>query len=319
MRAIWINVTAALAIGAPVHGQGMRVRVTFTSTVEIRTPAQSTVTPTISPTGMPVKIRKEHAGAVLKATGSTTFDATLGPGALQDEDYEFVTPAQGIMADVAWTGVSVTGGPCTHDVAPSPPTTFNFWLGLSGGATPKAALVASPEGGEFHDIVSRNCAKGIGGSGRNKMPIFSQAWIALYGSGADGDDGSAKGPGDALAMTQGMDMAKMMKMQKEINDKLKKEGKDPKNLSDADAQKLAREMMSQPDAMDMTKQVGKNAEGHLEKALDNFMIKMEGPQVTGRATFADYTITRDFKLPGGQGTVSEHTRIVVVQLAGSRP
>lgn len=138
-------------------------------------------------------IRKTAGDTVTTITGTGTATLRLGPD-IQDAGYDFVTRVDGFNGPVVWSGISIQTKDknCQVQVVPSPPTPFNFWLGMSLGSKRSGEIVVGPEGSEMH-LVTTKCS---GQSGLPELPgmpsqsaqglptptpLFGDAWTALYG------------------------------------------------------------------------------------------------------------------------------------------
>jgi hypothetical protein len=136
-------------------------------------------------------IKKTVGETVTTITGTGTATVRLGPD-IQDAGYDFVTRVDGYNGPVVWSGISIKTKDCQIQVVPSPPTPFNFWLGMSLGSKHSGEIVVGPEGSEMH-LVTANCS---GQSGLPELPgmpspsarglptptpLFGDAWAVLYG------------------------------------------------------------------------------------------------------------------------------------------
>jgi len=126
------------------------------------------------------------SGVIQTVTGTGRVMLELSPGLLQDAGFDFASHPEMIRSSVVWSKVAITGGVCTaYQVVPSPPTKFAFWLGVSLGPQPTAALIVVPDGGELH-VIRAQCH---GHWGLPELaPIFSPAWGAIYSKADDIDD-----------------------------------------------------------------------------------------------------------------------------------
>jgi hypothetical protein len=234
-------------------------------------------------------------GTLLSATGSAAFQVTLGPGSIQDAEFAYASRPEGIDAPMTWSNVSMTGGPCTSAVKVGKPSSWNFWVGITPGTGAKAGLVASYNELDQHDIVVTCENK----SSRQKASVFGPAWTVAHGDGDDGESGAAKSSADAMQMMGGM--SGMMAKAKEA-EKLQKQV-EKGEISMEEAGRMMQAMM------------GGGAAAAAEQASDNFMITMDGDPSPGRAVFARHTIDRSVPMPGGQGTIREHTVIEIIHVA----
>jgi hypothetical protein len=236
-------------------------------------------------------------GAALSATGTASFQVTLGPGSIQDAEFDFASHPDGVDAPMAWSNVSMVGGPCTLVPRISGPTQWNFWLGISFRPAARAGLVAGPDEMDMHDVtVTCN-----GKSSRQKQPVFAPAWTVAHGDGEDGESGAAASSADAMKMMGGM--SGMMAKAKEA-EKLQ--------------QQLAKGEISEREAGKLMESMFAGASEAAGKAADNYMITMDGDATPGRPRFARHVIDRTVAMPGGQGTIREHTVIEITHVA-SKP
>lgn len=237
-------------------------------------------------------------GVQLSATGTASFLVSLGPGSIQDAEYDFASAPEGVDATMVWSNVMATGGPCTTKVAVGSPSSWNFWLGITVAPDAKAGLVAGPNETDLHDFLVK-CEKG---SNRQKTPVFAPAWTVAHGDGEDGESGAAR---SSAEVTQRLgDMGSMMAKAEDA--KRMQEQLEKGQVSNEELQRKMQSMFGgSTDAAD--------------KASDNFMITMDGDATPGRAEFAKHTISRVVPLKGGQGTVREHTVIEIVHVPSSKP
>jgi len=136
-------------------------------------------------------IRKTVGETITTITGTGTATVRLGPD-IQDAGYDFVTKVDGFNGPVVWSGISIKAKDCQTQVVPSPPTPFNFWLGMSFGSKRSGEIVVAPDGTEMH-LVTTKCS---GQSGLPNLPglpspsaqglpvpapLFGDTWTALYG------------------------------------------------------------------------------------------------------------------------------------------
>lgn len=240
-------------------------------------------------------------GAQMYITGTATFPITLGAGSLQDAGYDYATPPEGVTATMTYTNPGAEGGPCTATVAPSKPTKWNFWFGLTLSPDAKAALVASPDEQDVNDVLIRCDNKP---PQRQKASILAPGWVAAHGEGDDGTAGPA-GSAAAQQMLGGINAGNLGDLQAKAKqlEQMQKSGASPQEI-----EKMMKSMMPGLGAADAA----------LDKAEDNFMIKIPIELVTGRADLVKYSFTKSQALKGGQGTVTERTTIEVVHLPSSK-
>jgi hypothetical protein len=238
-------------------------------------------------------------GTVLSATGTSAFQVTLGPGSIQDAEFDFASHPEGVTAPMVWSEVTASGGPCTITATPGKPSEWNFWLGMTFGPKAKAGLVAGPDETDLQNLVvscnNRNT--------RKQQPVFAPAWTVAHGEGEDGESGSAQSSAEVMGMMGGM--SGMMANAKEA-EKIQKQ-LEKGEISEQEAGKRMQAML------------GGGIADKAAAAADNFMITMSGDATPGRSLFAHHVIDRTVPMEGGQGTVREHTVIEIVHVSSRKP
>lgn len=281
-------------------------------------------------------LTQTSAGVVQKITGTGNARIPMCPD-MEEAGYTFTSGPNGVVSNMVWTNVSIVAPNCTMKIVPSLPSGYNFWLGLTPGTTPAAALVLSEDGGgneeEEEMFDEQMTMPGAGG--------MFQAPRASGGSPGQQRAGGAElhivtanckqsgGPGIST-MAQGMPTPMpifgpawlALYGEGELEDPVIASGKpqvapsiDPRALSSMQGmsqQDMMAQLQKDPNALNqMMAGVVPGLDDRLAAAEDNFMIKLTARPTAGNDLFASYQVSRTKPLKGGAGMVQELTAIVV--------